>query len=170
MRLINLVRFASISILSLTVLASCEIPQDSQVNGEGTNLSSSQNAKLKFNTTENGIAIKGADPVAYFKEGKAIEGSKEFSYEWGNATWLFDSAEHRDLFAANPEAYAPQYGGYCAWAVSQNTKETVDPKVWKIVDGKLYLNYNKSVQRTWSRDISGNIAQADAYWPRLSKR
>lgn len=114
---------------------------------------------------ENGIAIRGADPVAYFTEGAPVIGKAEFEYTWNNATWRFASAENRDEFASNPEQYAPQYGGFCAWAVSQGYTAPVDPEAWKIVDSKLYLNYSKGVQRRWERDISGNIAKANANWP-----
>lgn len=114
---------------------------------------------------EDGIAIRGADPVAYFTQGEAVIGSSEFEYEWNGATWRFASAEHRDLFAANPEQYAPEYGGYCAWAVSQGYTAPVDPEAWRIVDGKLYLNYDQRIQQRWSQDVEGNIAQADANWP-----
>ncbi|MFE4106362.1 YHS domain-containing (seleno)protein [Almyronema epifaneia] len=114
---------------------------------------------------ENNIAIKGTDPVAYFTQGEAVPGSADYTYDWQGATWQFASAEHRDLFAANPEQYAPQYGGYCAWAVSQGYTAPIDPQAWKIVEGRLYLNYDKRVQQRWSRDIPGNIAKADQNWP-----
>ena len=114
---------------------------------------------------ENGVAIKGADPVAYFTDSAAVIGSAEFSHEWQGAEWHFASAENRDLFAENPEQYAPQYLGYCAWAVSQGYTAPIDPEAWKIVDGKLYLNYDKRVQERWSKDIPGNIAKADTNWP-----
>ena len=112
-----------------------------------------------------GTAIDGTDPVAYFTEGKPVKGSSDFEHEWNGATFHFASAENRDLFAANPEKYAPQYGGYCAWAVSQGYTASTDPEAWKIVDGKLYLNYNKDVQTRWEGDIPGHIASADANWP-----
>ncbi|MEM9213618.1 MAG: YHS domain-containing (seleno)protein [Cyanobacteria bacterium P01_F01_bin.150] len=114
---------------------------------------------------EEGVAIDGADPVAYFTESKALIGDAAFAHEWQGATWHFASAENRDLFAENPEQYAPQYLGYCAWAVSQGYTAPIDPEAWKIVDGKLYLNYDKRVQDRWSKDIPGNIAKADANWP-----
>lgn len=114
---------------------------------------------------ENGVAIDGADTVAYFTASEAVIGSAEFAHEWQGATWHFASAENRDLFAANPEQYAPQYLGYCAWAVSQGSTAPIDPEAWKIVDGKLYLNYDKRVQNRWAKDIPGNIAKADANWP-----
>ena len=105
----------------------------------------------------NGVAIKGTDTVAYFTEGKAVKGDKKYSYKWGNTTWWFKNQQNRDLFAQNPEKYAPQFGGFCAWAVSQNYTAAIDPEAWSIVDGKLYLNYSKSVRRTWSQDTRGNI-------------
>ncbi|MGK7891387.1 MAG: YHS domain-containing (seleno)protein [Leptolyngbyaceae cyanobacterium] len=119
---------------------------------------------VSFNV-ENGVAIEGTDPVAYFTDGGPVPGSSEFAYEWNGAVWQFASAENRDLFAANPEQYAPQYGGYCAWAVSQGYTAPIDPSAWKIVDGKLYLNFDRRVQARWERDIPGHIAQADANWP-----
>ncbi|MEO0537060.1 MAG: YHS domain-containing (seleno)protein [Cyanobacteria bacterium P01_A01_bin.123] len=114
---------------------------------------------------ENGIAIRGADPVAYFTAGNYVAGSPEYTYEWGDAIWQFASAENRDLFASNAEQYAPQYGGFCAWAVSQGYTAAVDPTAWAIVDGKLYLNFDARVQSRWQRDIPGNIAKANQNWP-----
>ncbi|WP_394240857.1 YHS domain-containing (seleno)protein [Vibrio astriarenae] len=114
-----------------------------------------------------GKAIKGYDPVAYFTEGKPIEGDSDFQYEWNGADWYFSSQENLDRFVGNPERYAPQYGGYCAWAVSKGYTAKIDPNAWSVVDGKLYLNYNKSVQSTWQQDIAGNIAKGDANWPGL---
>lgn len=112
-------------------------------------------------------AIRGTDPVAYFTEGRAAKGSSSFTHKWRGATWHFISAENRDRFAADPERYAPQYGGYCAWAVSQGYTATTDPEAWRIVQGKLYLNFSKSVRRRWEKDIPGNIAKADRNWPGL---
>jgi YHS domain-containing protein len=114
---------------------------------------------------EDGVAIKGTDPVAYFTENAPVQGSEEFAYEWQGATWHFSSAENRDKFAANPEQYAPQYGGYCAYAVSKGSTAPIDPGAWKIVDGKLYLNFDKSVQEKWEKDIPGYIEKANANWP-----
>ena len=114
-----------------------------------------------------GTAIRGTDPVAYFTEGRPVEGSSDFTHEWNGATWRFASAENRDRFAADPEAYAPQFGGYCAWAVSQGYTASTDPEAWDIVDGKLYLNYSKSVQEQWHRDVPGNIAAGNRNWPKV---
>lgn len=113
-----------------------------------------------------GVAIKGYDPVAYHKDGKPVKGSDKYELKWKDAKWRFASAENRDLFESDPEKYAPRYGGYCAWAVSQGTTASVDPKnAWSIVDGKLYLNYDVDIQKKWEKDIPGNIKKADANWP-----
>lgn len=112
-------------------------------------------------------AIRGADPVAYFTQGRPVIGSEEFAAQWNDTTWHFASAENRDTFLADPEAFAPQYGGYCAWAVSQGYTASVVPEAWEIVDGKLYLNYSPRIQRRWARDIPGNIAAGDANWPQV---
>jgi len=110
------------------------------------------------------IAIKGYDTVAYFKIGKAVQGNKSFSFQWHGMTWYFLNKEHKDLFAASPEKYAPQYDGYCAWAMTEARKAKTDPEVWKIVNGKLYLNCSWEAYKKWSRDIPGNIKKADANW------
>jgi hypothetical protein len=116
-----------------------------------------------------GVAIGGYDPVAYFEQSKAVKGSDRFTHSWMGATWRFASAGHRDRFAAAPEMYAPQYGGYCSYAVSENYTAGIDPEAWKIVDGKLYLNYSKSVRKGWERDQARRIAAADRNWPGLHK-
>ena len=114
-----------------------------------------------------GRAIRGYDPVAYFREGRAREGASDVEAEWNGATWRFVSEENRAAFLADPEAYAPQYGGWCAYAVSQGRTASVEPDQWAIVDGKLYLNYNAEIKATWDRDRAGYIAKADANWPEV---
>ncbi|MFN7947711.1 MAG: YHS domain-containing (seleno)protein [Blastocatellia bacterium] len=116
-----------------------------------------------------GTAVKGYDVVAYFTQGKAVKGSNEFRHDWMGAKWYFVSAANRDEFAKSPEKYAPQYGGYCAWAVSNNYTADIDPEAWKIVGGKLYLNYNRDVQKMWEKDQSERIRKADTNWPGLHK-
>jgi hypothetical protein len=123
-------------------------------------------AKSEINQSYfSGVAIKGTDPVAYFTDKKPVEGLSDISYKWRGAEWRFKSAANRDTFAAAPEKYAPQFGGYCAWAVSQGYTATIDPAAWSIVDGRLYLNYSKGVQSQWSEDIPGNIALGRKNWP-----
>ncbi|MEO8195370.1 MAG: YHS domain-containing (seleno)protein [Thermoanaerobaculia bacterium] len=114
-----------------------------------------------------GVAIDGWDPVAYFTDSKPVEGNKQFTFEWNGAIWHFASAAHRELFVQAPEKYAPQYGGYCAWAVSQGYTADIDPQAWKIEGGRLFLNYSLDVQKKWAVDIPGNIVKADANWPKL---
>lgn len=116
-----------------------------------------------------GTALKGYDAVAYFKEGKPVKGKDDFRHEWMGAKWYFASAENRDEFAKNPEKYAPQFGGYCAWAVAHNYTASIDPEAWKIIDGKLYLNYSKDVQKKWEQDIPGFVKQGNENWPKLKK-
>lgn len=111
------------------------------------------------------LAVGGYDAVAYFKDNRPVKGKAEFSMQYKGATWQFASAENLNAFKANPTAYAPQYGGYCAWAVSQNYTASGDPLVWKIVNGRLFLNYDQSVQTTWEKNIPGHIASADKNWP-----
>lgn len=120
------------------------------------------------NTDRQGVAIGGYDPVAYFTMGEAVEGSAGISHEWRGAVWRFTSKAHRDLFVAEPEKYAPRFGGYCAWAVAKGKTAGIDPEAWSIVDGKLYLNYNRKIQRKWEKDAAANITKAEANWPRLA--
>ncbi len=118
------------------------------------------------NTTD-GIAIEGYDPVAYHIMGAPVEGSATFSSEWDGAMWYFVSAEHRDLFAEDPERYAPHYGGYCAQAAAQDQVAPGDPELWTIEGGRLFLNYNARYQSRFRSDLPGNIAAADRNWPGL---
>jgi len=115
-------------------------------------------------------AIKGYDTVAYFTEGKAVEGDEQFSTEYMQATWLFSSQQNLDLFKADPEKYAPQYGGYCAYAVSQNTTASIKPELFTIHEGKLYLNYSKGVNKKWFANKENFIVDADKNWPTLSEQ
>jgi len=126
-------------------------------------------AEKPVNATFLGVAIKGYDPVAYFADGKPEKGDSDYACEWNGAEWRFASAAHRDLFKADPAKYAPQYGGYCAWAVSRGYTAGIDPDAWKIVNGRLYLNYSMKVQKQWAEDIPGNISKAEENWPKILK-
>ncbi len=120
---------------------------------------------------EDGLAIRGYDPVAYFTDGGPVAGRPEFEARHEGVTWRFASAEHKSAFEADPARYEPQYGGYCAWAVSaKNEAYPIDPQAWKIVDGKLYLNYSQDVQKDWGQDVPGHVAKADKNWPGLERR
>ena len=112
-----------------------------------------------------GVAIRGADPVAFFTDGAATQGKSENALMWRGAYWHFASPENRALFEADPTAYAPQYGGYCAYAMSKGAVATSVPEAWTVYEGKLYLNYSTPVRGIWSQDIPGNIAKADSHWP-----
>jgi YHS domain-containing protein len=116
-----------------------------------------------------GRALRGYDAVAYFREARAAEGRAEFEHTWNGTRWLFASAENRDAFAREPEAYAPQYGGYCSYAVAHGYTADGDPRAWKIVGGKLYLNYNEQVRQLWGLDIPGYLQKSETHWPRFVK-
>ena len=112
-----------------------------------------------------GGAIGGYDPVAYFFQGKPVPGSSDYALEYQGATWKFSSPENKLAFEREPEKYAPQYGGYCAYAVAHGSTASIDPEAWTVVGGKLYLNNSKAIQNRWSQDIPGNIDKANANWP-----
>ncbi len=114
-----------------------------------------------------GIAVDGTDVVGYFTQGEPVPGNADITHDWMGVTWRFSTEENRAAFAAAPEEYAPQYGGYCAWAVSEGYTASTVPHAWKIVDGKLYLNYSRRIQRKWERDIPARIAAANANWPTI---
>ncbi len=122
----------------------------------------------EFNETD-GVAIRGVDVVAYFTDQKAVKGSPEFSSEFKGSKFLFASAVHRDAFAADPEKYAPQYRGYCAFGVSGGYKADTDPAAFTVVDGKLYLNYNGEVKTMWTKDVPGFLKKSDEKWPEVAK-
>jgi YHS domain-containing protein len=115
----------------------------------------------------NNTAISGYDAVAYFTEGKPVRGSESFTLEYQGAIWQFSSAEHREMFRENPEAYAPQYGGYCAYAVANGDTTSAEPDLWTIVEGKLYLNYSRRINARWREDMANYINQANTNWPAL---
>ena len=115
------------------------------------------------------LAVGGYDSVAYFKEGQAVKGEKAFSTTWNGAQFQFATKANLDAFVKAPSRFAPQYGGYCAWAAAQGKTALGDPPVWKIDNEKLYLNYNADVQRKWESDTPGLILKADKNWPQLMK-
>lgn len=116
------------------------------------------------------VAVEGHDPVAYFTEGKPVKGSESFTTTYNGAQFRFASAANLAKFEADPEAYAPQYGGYCAWAIAQGKFAKGSADHWRIVDGKLYLNYDAGVQKKWLKDVPGFITKADAKWPEILTR
>jgi YHS domain-containing protein len=115
-----------------------------------------------------GVALRGYDPVAYFTDNKPVKGSAEYKAEYKGTTFHFASQANRDAFMADPAKYAPQYGGFCAFGTAGGYKAAIDPAAFTVVDGKLYLNYNRDVQKQWSKDVPGFIAKADRNWPVVS--
>jgi YHS domain-containing protein len=122
-----------------------------------------QKASGKF-FEEKGIALKGYDVVSYFNTGAPQKGDAAYQYEWSGVTWQFSNQQHLEQFKENPERYIPQYGGYCAFGMSNNYKAPTDPFAWTIINDKLYLNYNRSVKEKWSKDSAEHIDKADKNW------
>ena len=110
-------------------------------------------------------AAGGYDVVAYFRDGKPVKGIDQYKLEYKGADWYFSSKENLEAFEKSPESYAPQYGGYCAWAVAQGSTAKGDPLIWTIHNGKLYLNYNQDIQNKWLKDIDHLITEGDKNWP-----
>jgi YHS domain-containing protein len=124
----------------------------------------------EYNSLHAGLGAKGYDVVSYFTDNKPAQGSSKFTANYGGVTWQFVSAEHRDLFNANPGKYAPQYGGYCSWGVAQGKLFDVDPATgWTVSDGKLYLNFNADINNTFARDTGGFVKKAEKNWPELNR-
>lgn len=115
--------------------------------------------------TISGLAIQGADPVAYFDGNGPVTGDAGLGLIWRGAEWRFATDANRTAFEMNPTAYAPQYGGYCAYALAQGALASTDPEAWTLHDGKLYLNFSLSIRDRWREDIPGYVAQADSHWP-----
>jgi len=140
-------------------------------------VSRSQNLNAGYaktcNLNKSGIAIEGYDPVGYFLDQKAEEGNKEISYTYAGVKYLFANTEHRDLFKANPDKFIPQYGGWCAYAMGDSgDKVDIDPKTFKLLNGKLYLFYNKffnNTKTTWNKNEAILKPKADANWAKISK-
>jgi YHS domain-containing protein len=122
----------------------------------------------KIDKNKMGVAINGYDPVAYFTDSKSEMGKKEFSYKWNDAEWYFANKNHMELFKENPDKYAPQYGGFCAFGLSKDKLSSSDPNAWQVVDGKLYLCTNDKVHEMWQKDIKGNVKKADKNWSKMN--
>lgn len=118
----------------------------------------------------NGVAIRGFDPVAYFSESKPVEGSTDFSLSWQGTQWHFKDKTNLELFRQNPEKYAPQYGGYCAYGVSEDHKSPTEPSAFTIVNDKLYLNYSLKVKERWIKNRDERIVKADGLWITLKEK
>jgi YHS domain-containing protein len=129
-----------------------------------------EDSNSSVNVDASGLALRGYDPVAYVTASRAIPGQSQFTASFGGANYRFVSAANRDTFVANPAQYVPAFGGFCAMGVALEKKLDVDPQSWRVVDGKLYLNVNKDVQKRWLDDVPGNIANAEKNWPRLKDK
>jgi YHS domain-containing protein len=136
---------------------------------EEPSIQGTKKADLVFQDSS-GIAIHGYDAVAYLKQGQPVKGKQEFQHNWSGAKWQFASAENRDAFAREPEKFAPQYGGYCAYGMSSGYAAPTDPEAWSVTNGKLYLNYNLEVRGMWSQQQAEHIKKADVNWPKIPKK
>ena len=126
--------------------------------------------KFFNNVDDKGVILDGYDPVAFFTDNKPVKGNPQLQYSYQDAIYQFDSQEHLDLFKANPEKYKPQFGGWCAYAVSLGRVAPIDVNTFSIVNGRLLIQHNQRAVNGWNRDVQGNLALADKYWPKVSER
>ncbi|GLU52580.1 YHS domain-containing (seleno)protein [Dyadobacter frigoris] len=119
---------------------------------------------------KDGIAIKGYDVVAFHTDAKATKGIENFTYRWKDTNWLFENQANLDLFKKDPEKYAPQYGGYCAYGTADGHKAPTETDTWTVKENKLYFNYNKKVQTAWNKDQMGYIEKADKNWVEIKDK
>jgi len=126
--------------------------------------------KVLVNVDQRGLALEGYDPVAFFTDGKAVRGQAGLTATYQGAEYRFASAGHRDLFAADPAKYAPQFGGFCAYGVAHDHAVSVEIDTWQILDGRLILNYDQSVRKKFDADRAGNLRKADANWPGIVEK
>jgi YHS domain-containing protein len=135
--------------------------------GVGGALTVRGQAQTRVINNDKGVAVQGYDVVAYFTDHAAVKGSAQYAHTWNGVEWWFASPEHRDLFFKEPARYAPAFGGYCAYGVSRGYAVDIDPEAFAVLDGRLYLNYSRSVQRTWNEDRAGYIEKARQRWPEI---
>lgn len=157
MKMTSFIALAAASVLAATAPALA-----------GPEVNTATGAVLVAGKPAPGLAVHGFDVVAFFTEGKPVQGDAKFAVTHKGATYRFASQGNLDAFAANPAKYEPAYGGYCAYGVSVGAKFDGDPRYWKIVDGRLYLNLDGGIQEAWLKDVPGAIKKADANWPKLS--
>lgn len=144
--------------------------KNGKVASVGTSAADPLKGFATVNTNSDGIALQGFDAVAYFAVDNAVQGNRNYEYVWNGAKWLFSSEENMNKFKANPEAYAPQFGGYCSYAVSEGYTAEGDPEAWKVVDGKLYLNYSPKVKEKWEQNQSERIEKGERNWVAFKKK
>jgi YHS domain-containing protein len=160
----RLITFSYLLVLGILVLAAFMFGPKLLSGGPAGGPEIAEGTQIYVNSAT-GIAINGYDPVAYFTQSAHVEGSADFAADWAGASWHFSSAENRDLFLANPDDYAPQYGGYCAFALAQGAIATTVPEAWSIHNGKLYLNNSLGVRSLWQESPDTLIERADIHWP-----
>ncbi len=173
----KLSKILSVCALSMVLLSSFSFGQDKEMKSDKMDSKMDKGMMkgdmmhkemmMKVDKDADGLAIKGYDAVSYFTDMKPMMGKSEYSDDWMGAKWQFTSEKNLNMFKANPDKYAPQYGGYCAYAASKNMLAPIDPTAWKIIDGKLYLNNSSKVQKMWKKDIPGNIKAANKNWKKL---
>ena len=155
-------RRRALSLFAAAVIAAVALPDAARAYDETSTSAVNVDAK--------GVALKGFDPVSYFKAGGPKQGTAKLTAAFEGATYRFANADNQKLFVADPAKYAPSYGGFCAMGVALGKKLDVDPMAWRVVDGKLYLNVSKDVQKRWLDDVPGNLTQADKTWVQLKDR
>jgi len=136
----------------------------------GLGFSAVAQTKSLFNLEKSGVAIQGYDPVAFFTDHKPVKGKAAFSMSYQGAIYYFASKEHQELFKSEPSKYEPAFGGYCAYGVSKGKLVEVDVEAFQIVDGRLLLQYSRSVRDTFNKDTKGNLGKADMNWPALVEK
>ncbi len=146
-------RFFMLALLAISLSALAEKPVNTLTNS--------------FFAKQTDTAINGYDSVAYFTQSAPVKGLDAHTFDYKGAKWKFSNAANLELFKANPEKYAPQYGGYCAFAAAKNSLAKVDPTQFSVHEGKLYLNYDASIQKDWLKDRADLIKKADANFPAL---
>ena len=124
-------------------------------------------SRVLVNVDENGLALQGYDPVAYFMQGRPVQGDSGNRLAFKGAIYQFANAEHKRLFEADPSKYEPQFGGFCGYAASINKVSPVSVDYWEIIDGRLVLQHNQKAWDLWHKDVSGNLDKADYNWPDL---
>lgn len=137
-----------------------EIVSQTEITQVGENL-------VHMNLDEEGIALRGYDPVSYFTKAEPVKGQETYSFVWNDATWYFITAENRDLFSRNPEKYAPANGGYCTFGIVLRKKFDGDPQVWSVIKSRLYVFLNEDVQQKFLQDSAGNLQKVSANWPTI---
>lgn len=158
------------SVLALSaLLTGCAAPKGTCVGSMGVQAESTL-SKVLVNTDSRGVAIEGYDPVAYFTIKKPVKGSEEHSSTFMGATYQFSTLQHKQMFETSPSKYAPQFGGYCAYAASINKISPIDPAYWEVVDGRLLLQHNQRAWDAWHKASSDNLVLADKNWPGLIDR